>query len=93
MKFEDFVESCFAKECGLSCEHVLALRLYTTMVFRDINDPLRDTARKDRKEPHQLALIVYWLSDAIKLMRTVAANSENANRPQEKNLNSQPTRR
>jgi hypothetical protein len=78
MTLEDFCKHPKATLCGLKPAHVLALRIYTTMVFMSINNPLRDVERKNKNEPHKLPLLVYWLSLAIKKMRTVAAASEEA---------------
>ena len=49
---------------------VLALRLYTTWVFKSINNPLRYL---DRTTAHPLAVTVFFLADAIKRLRACGA--------------------
>ena len=37
---------------------MLALRLYTTLLFKTINDPLRDQQRHTENRPHPLPVLV-----------------------------------
>jgi hypothetical protein len=53
--FEDFCNHEMCKQCNLEPSHVLALRLYSTAVYKSINMPLRDTKRTG---PHPLAITV-----------------------------------
>ena len=53
--FEDFCNHETCKQCNLEPPHVLALRLYSTAVYKSINMPLRDTTRTG---PHPLAVTV-----------------------------------
>jgi hypothetical protein len=75
--FFDFVAHPSSKAAGLSVEHVLALRLYTTACYQSINGPLRD---RNRTEPHPFAATVAILNEGIKLLRAVNADSADANR-------------
>eukprot|EP00966_Prymnesium_polylepis_P325100 7381088-Prymnesium_polylepis.1 len=70
--FFDFVAAPEAQIAQLSAPHTLALRLYTTAVFKSINEPLRD---ENRKEPHPLPCTVAFLNEAIKRLRAVQADS------------------
>jgi len=42
--------------------------------------PLRDLDRRDQKQPHRLAVLVFVLSNALKKLRAHAAHSTEANR-------------
>jgi len=65
---KDFQADDFARAAKLQTPHVLALRLYTTAVFKSIVNPLRDASRKD---PHRLPCTVHFLNEAIKMLRVV----------------------
>ncbi len=43
--------------------------------------PLRDLDRRDQKQPHRLAVLVFVLSNAIKKLRAYAANSREGQQP------------
>ena len=79
MRLADFVASPVAEMCQLKPVHVAVLRLYTTAMFKAINDPLRDQARFDRGEPHPLPLLVAFLKDALGRLREVESTSPDAN--------------
>lgn len=74
-RLADFVNHPSAKRAGLREAHVLALRLYTTATFRSINGPLRDHSRTT---PHPFAATVFFLTDGIRRLRTIAADAEYA---------------
>ena len=59
----------------LSDAHVLALRLYTTAVFKSLNDPLRDVSRT---EPHPFPLTINFLTEGIRRLRAVGAVASEA---------------
>ena len=67
-----------AKTAKLQRHHVLALRLYTTSSYARINDPLR---QEPPVRPHPFAATTYFISDAIKKLRAVAANLADAHTP------------
>jgi hypothetical protein len=69
MKLHDFMKDEHVTKAGLEKKHVVALRLYTTIAYRKINNPLRDQARFDRGEPHPLPATVTFLRDAILKLR------------------------
>ena len=81
MFFRDFCEHPIAKFCGLTDAEVFVLRYYTTAGFKGINWPLRDKGRRERAEPHLLAVLVFTLTTAIKKLRAWAANDANAQTP------------
>jgi hypothetical protein len=61
----------------LSRAHVIALRLYTTLVYKYVNEPLRDKKYfrtfEDQLAPrHPLAAVVWYIFKAIKQLRNVA---------------------
>lgn len=59
--------------------HVLALRLYTTSTFASLNKPLR---ADPPTQPHPFAATTYFVSQGIKLLRSVAGELPNAHDPQ-----------
>ena len=69
MRFADFCIHDVVLFCELSPAKVFAVRYYTTLGFKGINNPLRDLARRERKEPHKFAALVYILANAIKKLR------------------------
>ena len=75
----DFANHPKAQMAELDEAEVAALRLYTTAAFVSINAPLRDLQRRERKEPHPLALTVLLIRDAVLKLRAVEAMSEAAN--------------
>ena len=57
------------------------------MIFKSVNNPLRDEDRKERNEKHKLPLLVCWLTKAIKKLRTVAAEREKEEREKSADAN------
>ena len=78
MRLRDFVDCEASQQAGLTIEQVAALRIYTTAAFRSINDPLRDTARRERNEPHPLPLTCSLVDKAVGKLRAIGAYSEHA---------------
>ena len=64
----DFVNHEYSRLAQLLRPHVLALRMYTSSSYPCFNRPLRE-----RKKPHPFAMAVYYLADALKKLRAVAA--------------------
>ena len=64
-----------ARKAKLGRHHILALRLYTTSSYSRINDPLR---ADPLPRPHPFAATVYFISEAIKMLRAVAASMPDA---------------
>lgn len=81
MRLQDFAQDKVAVIAGLREEHVLALRFYTTMGFKSINNPLRDASRRERNEEHKLKVLVFFLFQAIKQLRAYTANAVDAHTP------------
>ena len=75
-RLEYYVSHPMALRAGLEEAHVVALRWYTTPVYRALNAPLRD---RDRTDAHPFAATIAFLSEAIKRLR--AANVEEAATP------------
>jgi hypothetical protein len=71
MVLMDFVNHENAKRAKLKRAHVIALRLYTTIAFKMINNPLRD---RDRVDTHPLAATVWYIHEGIKKLRSVVAS-------------------
>jgi len=71
MTLTDFVESPTARAAELSAAQVLALRLYSSSVYRTINCALRDGCSAAR--PHPFPALVAHLAEAIKQLRSVGA--------------------
>jgi hypothetical protein len=59
----------------LTRAHVVALRLYTTSVYSQINQPLR---ADPPVTPHPFAVTTYFISQGIKQLRSVAGELPNA---------------
>ena len=68
MTLADFLEHEYSRIAGLQRPHVLALRLYTASSYTCFNRPLRN-----EQKPHPFAMSVYFLADAVKKLRAVAA--------------------
>jgi len=79
-QLSDFVQHPKARLANLEEAEVAALRIYTTAAFKSINGPLRDLGRRERQEPHPLALTVVLIKSAVAKLRVVEAMSEDANR-------------
>ena len=52
MKLDDFVSHPIAAAAGLRRAHVLALRLYTSSVYRSVNKPLHDGCSPEQPHPY-----------------------------------------
>ena len=63
-----FLDSDECKKAGLQREHVIALRLYTTVAYKYINDPLRNIALY-RDGRHPLAAAAFYIHQGIKMLR------------------------
>jgi len=74
----DFFRHKSSRTARLSMAMVLAVRLYTTMCYKCINDPLRDL---QRTEPHRFPVTVACIKEAIGRLRAVGANSADAHKP------------
>ena len=72
-----------ARTAELTLTEVAALRIYTTVAFKSINDPLRDVKRRERRERHPLFLTVVLIKQAVLKLRAVEAVDEDANREME----------
>ena len=64
-----------AKLAKLGPHHIIALRIYTSSSYSRINDPLR---ADPPVRPHPFAATVYFISEAIKMLRAVAAGLPDA---------------
>jgi hypothetical protein len=62
-----------SKAAKLEEHHIVALRLYTTSAFSQINDSLRK-----RQKPHPLPATTYFISEALKQLKGVAAKLPDA---------------
>jgi hypothetical protein len=72
VRFEHFVQHPNARTANLSEAHVLALRLYTTHAFKYVNSPLRNVQEYGHgRRPHPLPVIVSYIAEGIKKLRTV----------------------
>ncbi len=73
MRLQDFVRHEHAVTAKLTEAEVVALRLYTTSAFKQINDPLRDQERISRGEAHPLPVTVTLIAKGIKKLRIIDA--------------------
>jgi hypothetical protein len=65
-----------AQRAKLGEAEVFSLRLYTTLAYLHMNNPLRDDKRYARGEPVPLPAVSHWAANAIKKLRAVHAESE-----------------
>jgi hypothetical protein len=75
---EQLVAHKHAKKAKLETQHVLALRLYTTSSFARVNDPLRVAVSDPSDRKHPFAATTWFIDDAIRKLRAVAADLPNA---------------
>ena len=68
-----FVTHPNAQAASLSAAHVVALRLYSTHLFKYLNGPLRLEAFGFNKLPHPLPMTMTFLNEGIKKLRIVHA--------------------
>ena len=75
MRFNDFVTHPQSVRANLHPAHVLALRLYSTAAFVQINEPLRRLSSEGNRcaHPHPFPNTVHFLSAGIKQLRTNSA--------------------
>ena len=71
VSLEHFMSQEQCAKAGLAREHVIALRLYTTAMYKYINAPLRDSSLY-RDGRHPLAAVVFYIFQGIKLLRNCA---------------------
>ena len=69
----DFLAHPDARTARLEEPHVVALRAYTTAVFKVLNGPMRDLERTD---PHPFPVTVAFLREAIGKLRAVGAQED-----------------
>lgn len=75
---EELMQSPQVRTAKLGRHHVVALRLYTTSSFDSINKPLR---ADPPVQPNPFAATTYFISEAIKKLRAVAAKRPDAFTP------------
>ena len=80
MQLEDFMDHENVKSASLKREHVIALRLYTTLAYKFINNPLRDMKRKNEGKQHPLSACVLFIEEGIKKLRNVTSKSDSASK-------------
>ena len=78
MRLADFLQHPHARTAELQEAEVVALRLYTTFAFQQINQPLRDQARISSGRPHPLPVTVMLIIKGIKKLRAIDAHSDGA---------------
>jgi hypothetical protein len=74
LRLSDFVKHPVAKEAHLLEFEVLALRIYSSHLFRFMNNPLRDDERYSRNKPCLLPLTTLYAADGIKKLRATHSN-------------------
>ena len=71
MRLKDFMKTSQAKEAKLNEAEIVATRLYTTMAFEYMNNPLRDEKRYEKGEQCPLAVTTYFAWNGIKKLRAL----------------------
>jgi hypothetical protein len=72
-----------AQEANLSEGEVYSLRIYTTSAYKNMNNPLRDDGRYDRRKTVPMPVASYLADSAIRKLRTLRAKTGSAS---EKNV-------
>jgi hypothetical protein len=75
-----FISHSCARDADLSEGEVLSLRIYTTFVYKTMNNPLRDDERYARRVPVPLPAISKMADDAIRKLRALRAKAGAAGR-------------
>jgi hypothetical protein len=78
LTIETLLKHGSAVTAKLEYHHVLVLRLYTTQFFDSINAPLR---AEPIARPHPFAATVYFITQAINLLRQVDGKKPDKNEP------------
>ena len=73
-RLSDFCAHGRATKCGLSEAEVVAIRLYTTLAYSLMNDPLRDDGRYRQGRPCPLAVTTHFAASGIKKLRRLNAD-------------------
>ena len=71
VQLSDLLLHSNAKAANLTLAQVAALRLYTTIVYQLMNDPLRDNARYSQGKTCPLAATTWFASEGIKKLRAL----------------------
>ena len=71
----DFVNHQSSVNSGLTVAHVVALRLYTTVAYTSINNPLRKT---NKSQPYCFPVTLSLIAEGLKRLRTVGASEDDA---------------
>ena len=61
-RLDYFVSHPKAVDAGLSAAHVVALRMYTSSIYKHLNAPLRDKARKDDRVACALPVTTWYVN-------------------------------
>lgn len=76
---EELMQTDEVKSSGMEIAHVLSLRLYTSSTYDSINMPMRTTPPT---KPHPFAVTAYYISEGIKMLRSMAGELPGAHQPQ-----------
>jgi hypothetical protein len=79
ISLEELATHPHATMAKLKEHHILALRLYTTSSYSQINNPLR---KDPPQRPHPFAATTYFIDKGIKMLRAVAASLPDAHTTQ-----------
>jgi hypothetical protein len=75
MRLSDFCANQKAIDCRLSEAEVVAIRLYTTLAYSFLNDPLRDDDRYNQSRPCPLPVTTYFATSGIRKLRALQVDS------------------
>ena len=75
MRLSDFRANSNAKKAKLSEAELVAIRLYTTIAYHFMNNPLRDDERFEMGRPCPLPVTSYFAWNGIKKLRALHAGS------------------
>jgi hypothetical protein len=76
VRLADFCANERARECGLSEAEVVAIRLYTTLAYSFMNDPLRDDDRYGQARQCPLPVTTHFAASGIKKLRVLKVGFE-----------------
>jgi hypothetical protein len=84
MTLADFCKLDMAQQARLKIWHVASLRIYTSFLFKLMNNPFRDAANRDGFVcTHPLPATMMFIDEALRMLRSVHAGNDNPNAPLE----------
>lgn len=82
LRLVDFCAFEAAVKARLKVWHVASIRIYTSLLFQFLNKPFRDPANRDGfQKTHPLPATMFFLDEALRMLRSVHASDPKPNAP------------